>query len=565
MNAKGMNLLEAHVEKIVLAVAAAGALYLGYLAMQPVIIAPGSTVTVDKVEESLTEDIEKLKDSERHNAELGPIKSTIPDSVTEYRKLIQLQPLPTSLVNPSVPLIGPLNPSVHPESAAQDLTFSVVTPTPVPPESLTAEAWQQPVAAVALPAPGGNVAPPAAGASLPMRDQNAVVIYGNIPIGKMQAEMAAQKGTARLPDNLQRASVFRIEVQRRVLSVAGWSDWKDVPAAKGSVAPTAIDWASVSDVAPELDLVDSEFKQIVIPNFYLDAQGVSILPPNLTKPTSKSFFEVLKQLQDAINKAKNITVAPPPAAPAGAAPAPASGDSAAAAVPPVTDPAVLRAQPLIPFAFWDEGVESDHQYQYQVRVVYVNPTFNWQFGLKNPKMKAQPTLASAWVPITIPVVVNADIAFFIGGAGERGGAKTVDVRLYKRTAGKWYRTNFDTEIGMPITGSVPLVDVKPEIKLDVDTGYTVIDVVGSGNDARAVLMDPLGNLVTRDTAEDRGKPENIKLFALSVVRTPTAPPPTTPTRGGTGGTPPPPRRGSGTPPPQPPGPPAPDAGGGFNG
>ncbi len=528
MNTKGMNMLEEHVEKIVLAVAAAGALYLGYLAMQPVIIAPGSTVTVDKVEESLTEDIEKLKESERLNSQRGPIKSTIPDYVTEYRKLIQLQPLPTALVNAPVPLIGPLNLSVHPESAPQDLTFSVVTPTPVPPESLTAEAWQQPVAAVPLPAPGANVAPPAAGANLPMRDQNAVVIYGNIPVGKMQAEMAAHKGTARLPDNLQRASVFRIEVQRRVLSVAGWSDWKDVPAAKGSVAPTGIDWASVSDVAPELDLVDAEFKQIVIPNFYLDAQGVPILPPNLTKSAPKSFLEESKQLQDAINKAKNITVAAPPATlrerfrrpcPATLPPPP----------PPVTDPTVLRTQPLIPFAFWDEGVESDHQYQYQVRVVYVNPTFNWQFGLKNPKMKTQPTLASAWVPITNPVVVNADIAFFIGGAGNRGGTKTVDVRLYKRTAGKWYRTNFDTEIGMPIAGSVPLVDVKPEIKLDVDTGYTVIDVVGSGNDARAILMDPSGTLVTRDTAEDRAKAENIKLFAISVVRAPTAPPVTPPT------------------------------------
>jgi hypothetical protein len=172
------------------------------------------------------------------------------------------------------------------------------------------------------------------------------------------------------------------------------------------------------------------------------------------------------------------------------------------------DLAQLRALPNIPFWFYDENVAPSQEYQYEVRIVMYNPTYRFSLGLKDPAMKNQPTLASKWVIIPTPVDVSSDLYFFVdSGLGGTGASTTntkVGFRIFKWTNGNWYGTEGTAQPGEPVLGTVRLLD-KANAPVDVDTGYTLVDVLpsGTGSDLTAVLLAPNGELVTRGSKADR--------------------------------------------------------------
>jgi hypothetical protein len=559
-----MNLFEKHVEKIVLAVAAAGALYLGYLAFQPVTL-PNSDVRVEDVENKLADQIRAMKATEDTNRSKIPAVPS-PQFATSYQQLIRDQPLRNELVNANLPPFAPvglaLNGTPNAPNGPNAVTegdYKVVTPAPVPPELITAKAWQQPVADISPNTPGVPPTTPVPGAALPTRDQNAVVIQGYLPVSIMLADMARQKPQDKtaLPPALQHVSIYRIEVQRRQRTNSGWSDWTRVTPTKASPQPVDITWSDLpqpADVPTLMNQIDSQFKQIVLPDFYPGPQGAPNPPPILVAKTAlpKEVTDRIKQLTDDLTKATN---APPGAGPrlpafsiptfsaptfsaapsfAGTANDPAASiadddpqQAQQAQQPTVTVSApTLNNQVLLPFCFWDETVETDHTYQYQVQVRYLNPTYGWIYGLKDPSMKDKPTLDSKWVLVPNPVVVNPDMRFFIMNAGINRGGQSVSVRVYKRTAGKWYWGEFTSQPGMPIAGQIPLVDQKPIVNVPVETGYTVVDVSGTPNssDAHVVLLETAtSKLTTRETQVDRLDPENAQLYKDSAQRIVTAP------------------------------------------
>jgi hypothetical protein len=206
------------------------------------------------------------------------------------------------------------------------------------------------------------------------------------------------------------------------------------------------------------------------------------------------------------------------------------------------DVAQIKNQALVPFVAWDTTVEADHEYKYQVRVHYVNPMFNFDKGLAKEDMKSVPLLVSAWVEVPGSVRIKPDTVFFVtnqargGATGPKVGA---EVKLFKRTAGKWYGATFDVQAGMPISYSIPLLEGGKTI--EVNTGYTLVDAQAAGNGVHAVLVDGSGRMTTRDSADDRANPARTELEASAQKPAPVSRPATLPGRG-------PVRGGRGTPP-----------------
>jgi hypothetical protein len=326
-----------------------------------------------------------------------------------------------------------------------------------------------------------------------------------------------------------------------------------VDPAKTSQSPTEYDWAAMlpDDGQPRrLGDIDLEFKQIVLPDFHLDATGQPILPTILTKPPTAEVTRRMKALQDEETRANGgtpVTAAPAAANPVAPRPQPGMtaarraalaevgmdpdvdgalaaemnmGQPGAAAQPMMSaDVAQLKAQPLVPFAFWDESVEAGKEYQYEARVRYVNPAYNWRHGLKDESKAKLATLDSGWVAVPSAVTVNADVAFFaMSGAGRAG--SSASFRLYKLTQGRWYQTSAEVQPGMPVAGTVTLRDKPaPAPHVAVDTGWKVVDVT---QDGRVVLVNGSGQMMTREVSADREDPNNRKLEGLSKWTPPAA-------------------------------------------
>ncbi len=552
MAVKNVNMFEQHVEKIVIAVAAAGALFMGWMAIQPITIpAPAGITNAEGGDQLAPNDIEKtitsqLDTLEKQQNSLPVPDPKIPNYPGRYKQLAETDPLGSDVTSSAVAMFGPKNLQPRIVSGGGDNpNIELATPAPVAPEYLHAEARQDQVAAVLIDA--AHPIPP--GQQAVTRTQNSVVIDGYVPVGKMLLEMLQDKyKDVAAQQGIQRASIYRISVERQEQTPNGWSDWKPVPSTKAEPAPTDINFGAMKDgdLPANLDIVDNEFKQIVIPDFYQDAQGVAIPAPIQGRPVPGKIVDETKELQEQIDALKVSTgfraVTPPPATPA--APGAATSTGPAPVLLP-TDLATLKALPVLPFTFWDDTVLPNRTYRYRVEIQIVNPTYGWKWGLKNPKMKTEPFLSTGKI-VTPPVTVLSDIAFFIRPNIDP--PNLVSGRIYKQLNGKWYMGEFSTQPGQNISASITLFNETGNPRKDVDTGFTLVDaVVDKDKGAKVILKDPAGNLISRDA--DFSNPDNAKLFEESQKLTPmgaattTAPGPTPP---------PPPRPVNRVPPPPPP-------------
>jgi hypothetical protein len=519
MNVKNLNPLERHVEKIVLAVAAAGALYIGYLALTPITV-PDTTIKPGEVEAQVTEAVNHLQDVRQQTAARKDLNPRLANYVKEYENLIQREPLKPELVDAAIPQFVPLQQAIGstgPGPGGENLRMQVVTPTVPPPKDVTAVVNRATIV-LGAPTPGTDATPPAAAPGTPVpagqtKDLNWVTISGRIPMADFIAEMndPALQPTEKLTPTDQRSVLYQIEVQRHARIHGTWTPWAPVAPIKSNGDPVNINWAAIgdADLPTTVTTLDGLFHKIAEPDFYTLASGQPFLPPILTQPDVS---------------ATKPAVPPPPALTPSAAgrgrgpgavqpgqPNPDDAAPAAAATPAapgMPDLAQLRALPNIPFWFYDENVAPSQEYQYEVRIVMYNPTYRFSLGLKDPAMKNQPTLASKWVIIPTPVDVSSDLYFFVdSGLGGTGASTTntkVGFRIFKWTNGNWYGTEGTAQPGEPVLGTVRLLD-KANAPVDVDTGYTLVDVLpsGTGSDLTAVLLAPNGELVTRGSKADR--------------------------------------------------------------
>jgi hypothetical protein len=528
MNVKNINPFERHVEKIVLAVAAVGAAYLFYLAFQPVVIQTDSgEIPITDVESKVSSAIADLQ-TKAANVERAHPNPQIPDFVREYNRVANQRPLSDQLVAAAVPAFAPLQSPVSGISAMKNL--AVVTPAAPAPTDPTAVANNAQLM-VGPPAQPGQPTPATAA-----KDVSWVLISGNVPIGDLTKEFNDPnlKPSERVPQGRQRALVVGINVQRRVQIAGGqWGPWTNVQPSPGSNPITPPDWSKLSDadLIQTLNAYDSQSKRVLMPDYYQPAPATASQTnqPTQTTPT-------VAAATGSPAAGRLVPYVPPPD------PTLDIPDESITPPPPVVGggPVANPATGSVPFRFYDDSVEPGHLYQYQVRVLYYNPLYRFEGGLKDPAAKDQPFLASAWVSAQavdkdgkpVPggaVNVEGDVYFFVSapfGMANKDNPKA-SIRIYKRSSGKWYKGDFTVQAGQPLSGSVELVDKKPVTTMDVTTPYTVVDVVPdpTGTQQMLILRDEDGRLVERNSGTDRNDPQNQKLEGEYVK--PPAPPPTT--------------------------------------
>ena len=513
MGLKNINIFEQHVEKIVLLVAAAGAVFMGYLALQKVTI-PDTDVGPSDVEPRIKAEIAQM-DRKRDDLERqGPPKVAYIDYVQDYKNKSSGQPLEAL------------------------------------PELVHAEALQLAVAEPKIDPLTGLPAALAAGTQYVTQIRNVVVIDGWVPVGRMVLDMIKETDNKKkFTADVQRGLVYRVRVLRQELQSNGWTkDWEEVKPAKGSAAPTVVyDTTMPPGALPgKIAEIDGQFQQIQLPTFYVDALGVAVPAPILARPIPKPISDENAKLHNDLEAARAGAVAgirfvtTAPAILPGAAGV--TGTQPAGEMLPTVDQIKLRE--VQPFTFWDESVQPDHTYQYKVQVQLVNPGFGWTWGLANQALKNEPCIPvkdEGFVAVPGAVVVHSDLAFFIRGSN--GPAGGINGRIYKQENGRWYYSEFSVPNGMNVGGQLNL---GPNNYKDVDTKFALVDVQTLGNTAHVILKDPSGNLVTREAPDDFRKPENDDLYnkakaaaaaaaTMAAATEPAAAPvtPTTPTRGGT--------------------------------
>jgi hypothetical protein len=531
MALKDINLFEKHAEKLVLGAAAAAAVFMGYLAIQKITaegdVTPGEVET--RIQKKVWGDPQMgqspdnpapgtLEFSRKEIEKLGEPAVKVPEFVKTFEREAHERPLPQALVSAAVPQMGPANMAPGAITGVDDPTkqnWALAAPDPVPVEMLHVEAKELSVAAKPL-APGVALGP---GMVLDVADKKVVVLEGWIPVGKMMAQMLSVKDSkAKIPADHQKVVIQNIHVMRSELRPSGGQGpWEEVKPSKANpTPPQPITWTPETDVVPAMGSLDVQFKDIVLPDFYQDAQGVPIPPAVLSKPVPENVIKEIGELRATIEAAR-----------IGAAilggPTPAAGTPVTVTM---TDATSAKALEVVPFTVWDENVEAGHRYRYQVVVEYANPVFGWPWGLAKPAQKTQGVLASPPV-ISDPVKVDSDIEFFVMSGGLSGNS-AANIRIFKKISGKWYKNDISAPIGTRVAGKVARMDETPVQYVPAETTFTVVDVVGNSSDVHVVLRDATGGLSTRDSLVDRTSVDLDRLNKESATTRPTTQPETQP-------------------------------------
>ena len=510
MGLKNINQFEQHAEKIVLGVAAAGALFMGYLSMQTVTIpgASGMGVGPSEVEPAIKAEIDKM-DAKRSALEATPLKPFRLDFVQEYQNKSSGKPLDDAIVALKIPVFSPSNVPLGQSNELPPPTVQAVIPAAALPELVHAEAIQVAVAPPQIDPATGQPMALQPGKEYVTQTKNVVVIDGWAPVGKMVLEMVKQQDAKkRFVPEVQRGMVYRVRVLRQELLPNGtWSKDEEIKPAKGCPAPTATLDANMPDgVLPDkMTEIEAQFQLIMLPTYYVDAQGVPVQPPIVARPIPKQIDDETTSLHNDIESARtpggilrSTTTAPAVVTSASPTTLPSSADQ-------------IKTREVQPFTFWDDSVQADHTYRYRVQLQEVNPGFGWKWGLAKPELKAEPFIPvkdEGFVAVPGVIVVHSDIAFFIRGSN-LGPSNGISGRIFKQESGRWYWSEFSVQNGMNIAAQINL---GPNNFKEVDTKFALVDFQQSGNNLHVILKDPSGNLVTREVPEDWRRPENDALF-----------------------------------------------------
>ena len=531
MNTKIINLLERHVEKIVLAVAIAGAGFIAWSGMQPTTLPNDPTMTAGSVEDKVTAAVKSLEDARKATLAIpeSRLTSALHDYVADYNRIMLHHPLSENLVaSTNMPRFGPEQEPLEGVVIIKDDTTKIVSAQVPAPKNVTAMADRASV----LPPPADPnqpVPPPTPGAPggpQPV-DKNWVCVSGDIPWGDYVNSFKNLPANQRLPDEQQHNVLAKVDVERRALTPTGWTTWEKVPGTNtspGGAIPD-IDWNSLNDAdwISMVSQLDSSFQKVAEPLFYWLAPKdpttqapTPILAPNvkaLAPPTATPGATVVP------GTPPKPGMPPHPVPPGGIAghppiPMPVPDDSEnpnptpMQAVPGLTlDVNQLKQSGTVPFWFWDETVQAGQQYQYRVRLVMYNPLYRYPQPqrLVNPDTAKEGTMTSAWVVVTNPVEISGDLAFFIESPMGNGPTDKVQFHVFKWTNGGWYEDQWTREVGQPVSGRIQLVDKTPPSWVEVDTKYTLVDVQSAPGDLIAVLLSPTGELVTHSAQADRSQ------------------------------------------------------------
>jgi len=573
MKIKNINLLEQHVEKITLAVAAAAALYLGYSSLTtPVTVTTTiggreQTVQAGQVEDVVSTATRKLNFDMTKVDEKLP--SVDPVAYVDKYKSQQKAPLNEALMA-NVPAFAPLNVSAtNSIQGPQREQSPIVTPTIPPPEAVHAVASHgliikvKPAVAAVVPATTGPA---------PV-DANWVKVEASFPMLALKTSYANVGGKPEesLPAVAQRITFYRVEVQRQEkLATGDWSDWKPVPAIQIALPPdvdkTALDSGNIQHT---LDLLDEKVTTILTPPFYVvvptsqaPAPAAGTRPAVRTGPTAAEMkaIEDIKRQKDEATRLNGTrlprgatrsgaaggggspsyltpsggTPIVRTAVPAGGAPMPTMGGGPPIMPPEYTAPAnpYMNGGGPPPFLGGPMGTpEADANKQNQtvqglqeqatVPIWFYDDSVLPEHDYKY-QMRVELYNPTYHFPLPLKEPKFKEQAWLASDWVAAAAPVHIEpVQQFFVVNGigngsigvkiyQWHQGRIVAD-EQTISPGLTIGHLRTVDGIDFSTGYTVVDVQDRNHDSSVVLLSPTGQLVTRDLQSDLNDPKRIDL------------------------------------------------------
>lgn len=148
----------------------------------------------------------------------------------------------------------------------------------------------------------------------------------------------------------------------------------------------------------------------------------------------------------------------------------------------------------------DENLQAGKTYRYRVRYVMLNPIYDMINSSKPESLQDVFTLTSPWSDWSTPIVMNSLSQYYVSGTSPRGESTSFDI--FKWEGGGWHQTRFDNVRPGDVIGNEKTIYGQ---KMDFSTGSTLVDIryTGPNRDPSVIIMDPQGNLTTRDQRTDQ--------------------------------------------------------------
>lgn len=349
MKVKNVNPLERHVEKIILAVAAAASAYLVYASISaPVTVEKGGKLLgVSEIAPQIKNEVEVLKAKGDLNQN-RKLDTRVPDFVAGVES--QNKSPVDSVLLAALPRIGPVQ--VQPSASRGDPgteSIRIATPLIPAPKNIKAVAARGQVydrPANSLPATPDS--PPDAGSDS-IQDLSWVKVTADYPTSQLLLALAGNNldSSRRLPESLQRPHFVEVVVERQEQNAEGrWpSDWKPVPQIKWqklaleTVNSNKANLANRGDdpqfVNATLKLIDDSYKDILWPVFYdqPDAAALAAATPEVRNKTAAELEQEARDKDRLEALRRQNTTTPPRTSirtPPGMVPPPGMGSSGGA-------------------------------------------------------------------------------------------------------------------------------------------------------------------------------------------------------------------------------------------
>ena len=580
MKSKNISLVERHIEKALLALAALFVVWVAYsnFVKSPNAVPnptrPEQAVTPSDVGATIDSAVQRLKAVIKEQPRINANNAGgIPDYVAQYQAQEQ-NPLPNHLISVAQVAFAPLNLPVL--SVKEIKTPGMVFNVPQAPALVNLQVSTG--RGVAVKPNSGNGAGSSTGAAAgATMDVSWVAVDGDFPMKTWLANLGGS-GTGKikaapLPREYWRTTFYRVQVRRQERLPSGlWGPWVRVRGTYLSPLPVVdLSQIDAAGVAQALSAIDSQAGNILTPSFYTlvsmqanapaanTAQPPSS-PPNVPIPQPfpgggnfpgppggagfpgagpGGLQQQLLQMQHRFAQRNNRPVTPPlmPGANPNAVGNPASGSAlnnplAAQENRQLQGSGSLSDMTTVPANFYDQTAESGHEYRYEMRVVLYNPVYRFRYKLTDPAMAQHPWIPTPWSKPSAPVKLSESEYFFLVSSQVSDGQ--VAFRIFKWVDGQWTVGDEYVSIGQKIGNVQSATLVDPNTKnlinkqVDFDTGYTLVDAHenANGNSVTVVVMNQAGDLTVRSSAWDANNPEQRKLnrkVARMGLRAPTAP------------------------------------------
>jgi len=502
MKQKNVNLVEKHLEKAILALAAVFFTYVifSYCLSDPytVTLTSKADVKPNQVEKIVLDQVQNLEDRVRQGAKTPLPPISVPQYTQAFKDRIAHWPLQQVVFNPIG--LGGLGEEVFPHGQ-DDTNAPGYVPVPLAPQLADAKSsrgvlvgvqelanyYDQQAALTTHPDPA-NFGQVVADAYVKLvdaqepRDFNYVTISGVFDIGQWQQTLI-QAGV----QNEWVASTLalvQVTLHRQTYQpdTGDWSATQDITPLPGSLTPFRYlppKWPDPVRAEQAIKVIKAQQQRIAQPSFVPMTDAVARVMP----------FEQIGSPPDASDSLFD------------------DEDQDESAKP----------RPVQVWAY-DLTVEPNKTYRYRIAVSVINPLF--QRTQIDPELQKKYfhrlAINSDYSQWSQPVSIQPKHYFFVVSGG--GASQSVNVEIWRVFDGQWVMEDFQVKAGDSIGGKIDRVWGDQTVPIDMAIGSVAVDVIGSGaaqdvhKSIQLVYLDLESNtLHSRFVSDDRNSPVRRRL------------------------------------------------------